>query len=117
HDVAVAGAKRACGDGVRGGARGPETEPVVMFGGEDHRARAATARGAGPLTRVERGGREDRRILASVAPLAIGERVHAEVEKERELVTLPGELSRRGSRARRCRARATPARSRRKRAC
>jgi hypothetical protein len=49
----------------------------------------------------------------SIAPLAIGERVHTEMQEERELVALPGELRCRRARAKR---RRTRLRARRQRA-
>src|SRR5262249_34401507 len=48
--------------------------------------------GARPLTRIEILRREDRWILAAVAPLAIRERVDAKVEEQRQLIALPIEL-------------------------
>ena len=72
----------------------------MMLGREDHRAEAARLRGTRPLPRIQVRRREDRRILAAVAPLAIGEGVDAEVQEERELVALPRELRGRRARAR-----------------
>ena len=74
------------------GARGPEAKPVVMFGGEDHRAKPSRPRRPRPLPGVEPGGRENRRVLRTVAPLSVGERVHAEMQEERQLVLLPFQL-------------------------
>jgi len=72
----------------------------MMLGGKDHCPEPGGPGGARPLAGIERGGREDGGILGAVAPLAIGERVDAEVEEESQLVPLPGELSRRGNRPR-----------------
>jgi hypothetical protein len=80
-------------------AAGPEAEAVVVLGGEDQRARTCRAGRARPLARVEARGIEDRGILGAVAPLAVGERVHPEVQEERELVALPAQLRRRRQRA------------------
>ena len=97
HHVAAAATPRAFRDGVRRRFGRPETEPVVMLGGEDHGPEAGGACGPGPGASVERGRREDRGILAAVTPLAVGEGIDAEVQEERELVALPREL--RGRRA------------------
>src|ERR1041385_5344819 len=83
-----------------GGAAGPEAEAVVVLGGEDHRAESGGMGGAGPLSRVEPSGREDGGVLATVAPLPVGEGVDAEVQEERQLVPLPGELGGGGPRPR-----------------
>src|SRR5207253_1839503 len=47
---------------------------------------------AGPLTRVQLRRVEYRRVLVAVPPLAVGERIDAEMKEEGELVALPGEL-------------------------
>src|ERR1041384_7841685 len=100
---------------VRGGPGGPEAEAVVMLRGEDHRAESGRARRGRPLPGIECPGREDRRVLLSVAPLPVGEGVHAEVEEERELVALPRELRRRRHRpSSRRRGRGSPWASRRR---
>src|ERR1700674_5096453 len=104
-DVALARPPRTRCDRVIGGTRRPQTEAVVMLHGQDERSSAGVSRGARPLTGVERRRREDRRVLMPVAPLAIGEGIHTEVQEERELVTLPGKLRRRRTRARRRRTR------------
>ena len=97
-DVALSPAKGTRCDGVRRRLRRPETEAVVMLGGEDHRPEAGVPRRARPLPGVERGGIEDRRRLRPIAPLAVREGVHPEVEEHRELVSLPLELRARWSR-------------------
>src|SRR5439155_15564015 len=102
HDVALTVAPRTPRDRVVGRLRLPEAESVVVLCGENHRAEARRARGPRPLPRVERRRREDARVFAAVAPLAIGEGVDAEVQEERELIPLPLELwgrRRRASRA------------------
>ncbi len=72
----------------------------MVLGRQNHRAEAGVARGARPLpARPAPAGANERGILVAVAPLAIAERVHAEVEKHRQLVALPLELRRRGARA------------------
>jgi hypothetical protein len=68
-----------------------------MLRGEDHRAEAAGARGAGPLPGVETGGREDPLVFVPVAPLAIGKGIDTEMDEERALVALPFELGARGN--------------------
>src|SRR5262249_11279686 len=100
HDVPMTVSKRARGDGMRSRLRWPETEAIVMLRRENERSRSGRTRGARPLPRVEVGWREDRRVLTPVAPLAVGERVDAEMKKERQLVALPVELRRRRTRAR-----------------
>src|SRR2546423_13630529 len=74
-------APRAPRHGVLGEPAGPEAEAVVMLGGENQRAGAAGSGGAGPLPRVQARRVEHRRVLAAVAPLAVGEGVDAEVEE------------------------------------
>ena len=69
----------------------------MMLGGEDQGPETCGARVLRPGAGVERGRREDRGILFAIAPFAIGEGIDAEVQEERELVALPGEL--RGARA------------------
>jgi hypothetical protein len=64
----------------------------MVLGREDHHAEASAPRGARPLPGIERRGREDARIFFSVAPLAVRERVDAEVKEEGKLVSLPLEL-------------------------
>src|SRR5450759_3245400 len=91
-DVALARSPRTRCDRVTGGALGPQTEAVVMLGRQDERSSAGVSRGASPLTGVQRRRHPDRRVLMPVAPLAIGEGIHTEVQEESELVTLPGEL-------------------------
>src|SRR5256885_16726375 len=106
--------------GVRGEPAGPQAEAVVMFGSEDQRARARRPGGTGPLTGVQRGRVEHRGVLTPVAPLVVGERVDAEMEKQRQLVALPGELRGRGAGAGRgpaSEARHAPAQRRRHRGC
>src|SRR6185436_9096451 len=97
----MSAAPRAARDAMARGARGPETESVVMLRGEHHRAGARRARGTRPLPCVEILWCKDRRVFATVAPLAIREGVDAEVDEDRELVTLPGELRMRRPRPRR----------------
>src|SRR2546422_9029979 len=63
-----------------------------MLRGEDHGTEAGRTGGARPLAGVEPRRVEDRRILGAVSPLAVGERVHAEMEEHGQLVPLPGEL-------------------------
>src|SRR6185436_11471697 len=103
HDITVAGAPRTLGDGVTGGARRPEAEAVVMLCGENKCASSSLPCGARPLAGVERRRRENRWRLATVAPLAIGECVHTEMEKECQLISLPRELRRRRARTKRWR--------------
>ena len=45
-----------------------------------------------PVARVESRRREDGRIFAPIAPLAVRESVHPEVQEHRELVPLPRQL-------------------------
>src|SRR5439155_26901362 len=87
-------APRALRHGMLGEPAGPEAEAVVMLGSQDQGAGAAGLGRAGPLTRVEARRVEHARVLAAIAPLAVGERVDAEVEEHGELVLLPGELRR-----------------------
>lgn len=63
-----------------------------MLGRQDERATTTGTRSTRPLARVQLRGRKDGRILLAVAPLTVGERVDAEVQEERQLVTLPVEL-------------------------
>src|SRR6266496_13542 len=73
-------------------ARRPEAKAVVMFRRQDQRLGSCCLRRASPLSCVEIGRGEDCRVFSTIAPLAIGKRVDAEVQKECELVTLPPEL-------------------------
>src|SRR5262245_16267595 len=77
---------------MRGGARGPETESIVVLRGEDHCSSAGGSSRTRPLARVETGRRKDGWALAPVAPLAVRERVDAEMEEQCQLVALPLEL-------------------------
>src|SRR5438874_13372681 len=63
-----------------------------MLGGKDQRTGARVAGGAGPLAGVQRGGIEQGGGFAPVAPLAVGEGIDSEMEEQRHLVALPGEL-------------------------
>src|SRR5262249_17932551 len=92
HDVAPAAAKRRARDGMVRCLCRPQAEAVVMFRREAHPAGTAGLRSPPPLPRVQLFGSEDRGRFLAVAPLAIGEGVDAEVQEQRELVTLPGEL-------------------------
>jgi len=60
---------------------------------ENHRAKAAGFGRPRPLTRIERSRREDRRAFGAVAPLAIRERIDAEVDEQREFVQAGGLMS------------------------
>src|SRR5688572_11956724 len=71
------------------GLRGPEAEAVVVLRGQDERAKACALRDTRPAARIERCRVEDRRRLGAVAPLAVGERVHPEMQEDRELVAVP----------------------------
>jgi len=73
--------------------RGPEAESVVMLRSQYHRLEARALCGACPLPRVECGGVENGWRLLPVSPLAIRERVHAEVEEDRQLVAMPLQLA------------------------
>src|SRR3954466_9531414 len=94
HDVAIAAAERAGGNGVSSRSRRPEAEAIVMLRRENQGTKAGRFRRPSPLSRVETRRIEDGRVLPTISPLAVGERVHPEVEKHRQLVTLPGELRR-----------------------
>src|SRR5262249_4783214 len=100
----MAAAPWAGGDRVRRGPGGPQAETIVMLGRQNEPATAGLPGRARPLSCIERRGIEGRRIFVPVAPFAIGEGVHPEVEKERALVTLPriliGRRDRAGSRKR-----------------
>src|SRR2546429_9884910 len=73
-------------------ARRPKAKAVVMFRRQDQRLGSCCLGRASPLPCVEIGRGEDCRVFSTIAPLPIGKRVDAEVQKERELVTLPREL-------------------------
>src|SRR5687767_4675597 len=64
-----------------------------MFRCEDHRAESRLLRHTSPLPGVELRGRKDGGRFLAVPPLAIGKRVHAEVDEHRELIALPLQLS------------------------
>ena len=68
----------------------------MMLGGENQRAGAGLPARAGPLAGIERRRIEHRGVFAPVTPLAVGEGIDAEVEEQRQLVALPGELRGRG---------------------
>src|SRR5947199_347570 len=92
HHVPCPPAPRAARHGMLGEPAGPEAEAVVMLGGQDQGAGAAGLGRAGPLTRVQLRRVEYRRVLVAVPPLAVGERIDAEMKEEGELVALPGHL-------------------------
>ena len=94
HHVAGAAAPRASRHGVLGHPAGPQAEAVVVLGGENERSGPSGFGGTGPLSGVEGAGGEDGGILASVAPLTIGEGVDAEMQEQRQLFPLPRELGR-----------------------
>ena len=64
----------------------------MVLGREDHHPESGRPGRARPLPGIERRGREDARVFLAVAPLAVRERVDAEVKEEGELVALPLEL-------------------------
>ena len=66
----------------------------MMLGGENQRASTRGFCRSGPLPRVERSRQKQGGTFPTFTPLAIGERVDAEVEEESQLVALPGELRR-----------------------
>jgi hypothetical protein len=68
-----------------------------MLRRQNHGAESRVSRRARPLAGVQRGGREDAWVLATVTPLSIGECVHTEVQKHRQLVPLPSQLGGRGA--------------------
>ena len=73
---------------------GPEAEAVVVLGREDHPRDAGRLGGAHPLAGIKFRRIELLRILRSVAPFPVGERVHAEVDEGGDFVALPGDLPR-----------------------
>lgn len=83
---------RTGGHGVFGVARGPETEPVMMFRDHDQIACAGGFGGGDPLFGVERGGIEDIGGGRAVAPFAVEEGIGAEVDQDAEFELLPGDL-------------------------
>src|SRR5437667_1375615 len=96
HDVAT---ERTVLDRMLGVPRRPQTKAVMVLAGEDQSLHPAALGGAHDLVCVKIGGIEHRRRLVPVAPLAIRERVHGEMQETVELELVPGELT--GSRERR----------------
>src|SRR6185437_1402581 len=96
HDVALTVAPGAGFHGMERDGAGPETESVMMLGGQDHPAEAARAGGPRPLTRIERAGVEQALGFVAHPPFTVREGVDAEVQEESQLVAMPGELRRRG---------------------
>src|SRR5207247_11316506 len=86
HDIAL---KRAVLDRMRCVSRRPQTEAVVVLAGENQSFHPAVARGTDDLVGVEIGRVEDRGRLVAVAPLAVRERVHGEMEEAVELELVP----------------------------
>ena len=78
---------------------GPETEPVVMLGGEDYATEAGRLGGCGPLIAVERCGVENILRLSALTPLFAREGVWTEMTEHIHLHLLPSQLRRRRSRA------------------
>ena len=89
--VALAAAPRAVLHAVLGVLARPEAEAVVVLAGEDEQLHAGLLAGRGPLVGVEGRGIEELRVFLALAPLAVGEGVHAEVGEAGELQLLPGE--------------------------
>jgi hypothetical protein len=90
--IAMALTPGAARDGVRRERRGPEAKAIVVLCRDDDPAKAGSLEDARPLSRIERGGIEDRGALATRAPLDVRERVRAEVNERVRLHPLPGHL-------------------------
>ena len=72
--------------------RGPEAETIVMFDNGNDQFAARIFDGCDPLTAVQGGGVEDRRRLATVAPLDTAKRIGAKVNKKGALQPHPRRL-------------------------
>ena len=68
----------------------------MVLAGEDDAAEPGPPELPHPLPRVEVGGEECAGAVTPRAPLAVGKRVHAEVDEGRELLPLPPQLPLRG---------------------
>jgi len=89
HHIALTAAPGAARYRVVRVGAGPETEAIMVLRGEDELRHAGVHAGPRPLVRVERRGVEQGRVLGSIAPLTVGERVHPEVDEAGELQALP----------------------------
>ena len=103
--VPLAVSPGAAGHVVLGDVARPQTEPVVVLGGQDHGLHASLLGHAHPLVTVELRWREGVRRLGAVPPLLVRERVHVEVHERVVLQLVPGELRARGQRQDRRRSR------------
>jgi hypothetical protein len=75
---------------------GQRQNAVVVLGGEDHPRDPAALAARDPLPAVELGsGLNSFSSSLPSPPLAVGERVHPEVDEGRDLVPLPRDLPRR----------------------
>src|SRR5699024_540895 len=80
------------GHGVAGGRRGPQAEPVMVLGGQDHVFRSDVVGETDPFVGIEVIGVEDLWGEGAVAPLLTSEGVNPEVKEDAEAITLPGQL-------------------------
>src|SRR5438105_12656142 len=82
-------------DRVLGVLRRPEAEAIVVLAGENQALHPAVFRSRDDLVGIEVRGIENRRRFIAIAPLAVRECVHGEMEEAVELHFVPAELSRR----------------------
>src|SRR5215472_11771879 len=97
HHVTFSFPPGALTDRVIGGFCRPETEAVVMLGGEDYAAHPGRCQRPHDGVRVERRRVEETGIFVSIPPFLIGERVDREMQESRSLEFMPAHLAGRGN--------------------
>ena len=93
-NVALPSPPRGILDRMLGEQARPEAESVMVFGRDDEALDPRGLDRLDPLAGIEIGRVEKPRVFRPLAPLAVGERVHAEMNKRLELERLPAELTR-----------------------
>ena len=73
--------------------RRPQTEPVVVFGGQDHRFHAGVFQHLHPLPRIQTRRVEQGGVGRSGSPFLDGKRIHSKMNKCGQFLSLPGELA------------------------
>ena len=72
---------------------GPETEAIVMFGGDDDLFHAGIPANFCPLIGIQFGWIEQCRIFRSITPFLISKCVNSKMDEGRKFQLLPGVLS------------------------
>ena len=70
----------------------PETEAIVMFGGDDGHLETGFFKSPHPLFAVQRGRIKDGRIFSTISPLSSGESIYTEMQESGQFHTLPLQL-------------------------